>query len=100
MSSDYGKKFEEKFKTDFSKLENSYVLRLNDQVTYFKTVSRNISDFICYKYPYMFCIECKTRKGNTFNFNELKQLEKMQEVVGINGLLCGVVIWFRDHQKV
>ena len=97
---EYGKKFEKRFALDFSKIPNSFVMRLNDQMSEFKMTSKNISDFVCYSYPYMFCIECKVRKGNTFSLTTFSQLDSMQQTVGKKGLLCGVLIWFIDHDKI
>lgn len=60
----------------------------------------NISDFICYSYPFQFYIECKTIKGNTFNFSNLKQYEKLKDKKPVNGTRRGVIIWFNEKDKV
>ena len=62
-----GKDFEKKFKEDWQKSfsNDSTVIRLYDQMSGFKKVSKNPCDFICYSYPYQYLIECKyTKKTN------------------------------------
>ena len=70
MAVNRGKQFEAKFKEDFLKIPNSTIDRLYDSVSGYKSVS-NISDFIAYRYPFCFYIECKSHEGNTFPFAKL-----------------------------
>ncbi len=49
----------------------------------------NISDFICYKYPYCFIIDCKVKEGNTIPFSDLRQYERMLSYAGVSGLHLG-----------
>lgn len=100
MADSLGKKFEAKFEEDFLKLEESDVFRLHDQMSGYKIVSKNPSDFICYCYPYHFYIECKTIKGNTFPISGLSQYDKLLEKAGKKGQRAGVVIWFYEHGKI
>ena len=60
-----GKDFEKKFKEDWQKSfsNDSTVIRLYDQMSGFKKVSKNPCDFICYSYPYQYLIECKSHYG-------------------------------------
>lgn len=100
MSNNKGKAFEAKFKADFLKtVEGSTIDRLYDTTNGYKTIS-NISDFIGYCYPNIFYLECKSHEGNTFPFHNLTQYEKLKCKVGIRGVRVGVVLWFRDHDKV
>jgi len=64
-----------------------------------KFTSANPCDFICYKYPNLYCIECKSVSGNTFPITNLTQLDKLKSFLGIEGIRCGVLIWFIDHDK-
>ena len=69
-----GKKAEQKIKAWLDKPESGYSFdRIPDQMTGFYAVSRNICDFVCYKYPNIYYIEapsfcqfssCKTEKEN------------------------------------
>ena len=56
--SNLGKQFELKFKEDFLKIPESTIDRIYDVTTGYKSIS-NVCDFICYKYPNIFYIECQ-----------------------------------------
>ena len=99
MADNYGKKFEQKLKEDWLKLPNSTIDRLYDPVGGYHGIA-NISDFIAYCYPNIFYLECKTIKGNTFPFSNLKQYDKLCEKIGIKGVNAGVVIWFYEKDVV
>lgn len=99
MALNKGKAFEAKFLDDFSKLKDVSIDRIYDSVSGYKTIS-NISDFICYHSPNIFYVECKSILGNTFNLAGLRQYNKLVKKVGIPGVRTGVIIWFRDHDKV
>ena len=100
MTSDYGKKFEEKFKNDWKEsVPDSIIVRLYDVTAGFMSVS-TISDFICYKYPNIFFIECKTHKGASIPFTAITQYEKLISVCDIQGVRTGVVIWLYEKDKV
>jgi Holliday junction resolvase len=95
-----GKQFEERFKEDWIRtMPESSIDRIYDQVSGNKTIS-NISDFIGYKKPNIFYLECKSTRENTFNFHKLTQYEKLTGKVGIPGVRVGVVIWFIEHDRV
>lgn len=99
MADNYGKKFEAKLKQDWLKVKYSDITRLYDPTSGFKSIS-NISDFVGYIYPFMFYLEAKTTKENTFSLKKLTQADKLKEKQGILGVNPGVVIWFRKHKKV
>lgn len=95
-----GKSFEQKFKIDFAKtVPNASIDRLYDPTAGYKTIS-NVSDFIGYSYPNIFYLECKSHEGNTWNFVNLTQYEKLLTKVGIKGVRAGVVLWMIDHDTV
>ena len=99
---DIAKGFENKFKKDWSNLENSFVFRLKDQLSGFKHNSKNPCDFICYKYPYLYLIECKTHKGASLPFKNITQYDSLLEIKNENcyGVLIGIVIWLYEKDKV
>lgn len=105
MSDNKGKQFEERFKQDWIESMNSEgtidtsLDRLYDTTNGYATIS-NISDFIGYKYPYIFYLECKSHKGNTWPWSCFSQYDKLLGKVGIHGVRAGVVLWMRDHDVV
>lgn len=94
-----GKQFEDKFKADFLKLEGVSLDRLFDPVGGYVGI-KNICDFIAYKYPNIFYIECKSCNDNTWNFANYSQYEKQLSKVGIKGVRVGVVLWMIKHDTV
>lgn len=97
---DRGKKFEERFRKDWQRLDNTFVLRLPDQQSGYYGTSANPCDFICYSYPNMFLLELKSHGGNTFPLSAFRQYEKLTSYDGISGVKVGVVLWLYDHSKV
>lgn len=95
----YGKAFEAKLKSDFLKIPGSTIDRLTDSMSGFLSIS-NISDFIGYKKPNIFYLECKSVHGNTFPVGNLTQADKLKTKIGVPGARAGVVIWFVDHKRV
>ena len=99
-SINYGKKFEERFKLDFiSSMKDSSIDRIYDTMSEYKNI-HNICDFICYKYPFIFYIEVKSHKGNTFPLRNLTQYDMLLQKVGIPGVRSGVLIWFIEHDRI
>lgn len=97
---DYGKKFEERFRLDWSNsVDGSCIVRLYDTTSGYLSIS-TISDFVCYKYPNIFFIECKTHKGASIPFDAISQYSKLIKVSGINGVRAGVVLWLYEKDKV
>ena len=94
-----GKQFENKFKEDFLKLQGSLVERLPDQMSGYSG-SKNVCDYICYKYPTLFFIECKVTQANTFPLCNLSQYDELIQRQGKQGVRAGVVIWFQKHDRV
>lgn len=101
MPVNYGKAFESKFKNDWIvSYPLSFIYRLNDQLSGYKAVSKNICDFICFNDGILYLIECKSHNGNTFPLANLTQFDKLKEKVGIPGVRAGVILWMIDHKKV
>lgn len=99
MAVNRGKQFEERFKLDFLKLENSSLDRLYDVMYGYKAISQ-ISDYIGYIYPNIYYLEIKTHYGNTWPLSNLTQFDKLMKKVGIPGVRTGVVLWMIDHEKI
>jgi len=89
---DLGKKFEAHFKKNFSEsVPDGFIYRLNDQMSGYQG-SSNICDFICYKKPDLYLIECKCHSSNTFPFSAFRQYEDLTQYSGLSGVHAGVVL--------
>lgn len=97
MAENRGKQFETVIKESFEKVPNVSVDRLHDQTTGYLG-SKNIADFIVYRYPYQFYIECKSVHGNTLPLTNItdNQYSGMIEKAKIPGVYAGVLCWFID----
>lgn len=96
----YGKRFEEKFKQDWQdSMEDSCIIRLYDNTSGYLSIG-NVTDFICYKYPNIFFIECKTHKGASIPFDKIPQYDKMIKLAGIKGIRIGVILWLYEKDLV
>ena len=97
MAVNRGKQFEDVIKTAFLKVPNISIDRLHDQMSGLKG-SKNICDFIVYKEPYEYYIECKSVHGNTFPFSNItdNQLSGLLKKSDIEGVVAGLIIWFID----
>ena len=97
MAKNNGKKFEQVIRESFEKVEGVSVDRIPDQTTRYKG-STNVCDFIVYKYPKLFYIECKSTHGNTFPLTNIRdnQWEGLLEKSKIPGVVAGVLIWWVD----
>ena len=97
MAENRGKKFENVIKESFLKVPNVSIDRLHDQTNGFKG-SQNICDFIVYKEPYEYYIECKSVHGASLPFSNITEtqwnglLDKSQ----IKGVFAGVICWWVD----
>lgn len=97
MAENRGKKFERVIREAFEKVPGVSIDRLHDQTNGFKG-SQNICDFIVYKEPYEYYIECKSVHGNTLPFSNITEtqwnglLQKSQ----IEGVFAGVICWWVD----
>lgn len=99
MSIDYGKKFEERFKLDWVNSTGGVIVRLYDNTSGYLSIS-NVSDYICYKYPNIFFIECKSHKGASIPFTAISQYDKLLSFSNIKGIRSGVVLWLYEKDIV
>ena len=95
-----GKQFEARIKEAFERVENCSVDRLLDPQAGYAGI-RNICDFIVYKEPNEYYIECKSHQGNTLPFTCItdNQWQGLLEKSKIKGVHAGVIVWFIDHDK-
>ena len=100
MAINRGKQFESKVKEDLMKsLPDPSIDRIYDPQGLMYGIS-NPSDFIAYSFPFMFYIECKSHRGNTFPWTNLTQYEKLTAKIGIKGVRAGVILWMIEHDVV
>ena len=99
MSINRGKQFEQKVKEDFLKLPYSTIDRLYDTMSGYKAISQ-VSDFIAYKYPNIFYLECKAHKGASLPLSNITQYDSLLPKIGIKGVRAGVVLWLYEKDKV
>ena len=97
MSVNRGKAFENIIKEAFQKVPGVSVDRIHDQMNGYAG-SANISDFIIYKKPYEYYIECKTTHGNTLPFSNItnNQWRGLLEKSKIEGVKAGIICWWCD----
>ena len=98
MANNRGKKFEAVVQSSFEQVEGVSIDRLRDAPKRLKGVD-NPSDFIVYKEPHELYVECKSHLGNTLPFSCIKesQINGMIEKSLIEGVICGLIIWYVDH---
>ena len=100
MAQNKGKQFELKMREQWVKtVKDSVFYRLYDPGFGYTAVS-NVGDFIGYKYPLIFIIDTKTKKGNTISFSDIRQYDKMLEYKDIKGVFTGVICFFYEKDKV
>ena len=99
---DHGKKAESKIKEWLNRPQDGYSFdRIPDQMTGYYRISRNICDFTCYKYPYMYYIESKCTEHDRFDFSELTDTQRnglrlKSEILGVYGL---VIVCFAYYKR-
>lgn len=99
MAVNRGKQFEAKVAEDLAKVSDFSVERLPDQMSGYRG-SKNTCDYLCYKYPHFYYIECKTTNENTFPLSALTQYDALLARKGRKGVRSGVLLWFVKHDTV
>lgn len=96
-----GKKAEDKIKDWIDRPEDGYSFdRIPDQMSgYFG--SKNICDFICYKYPNVWYIESKATWDDRFDFCEITptQFEGLMEKSEISHVNAVVIVLFASYKR-
>lgn len=96
-----GKQFEKKFYDDWHRtFKKSFLIRVPDQQSGYRGTSQNICDFIGFTDRTLFLLECKTKKGNTFPFQNLTQYSKLVNYEDYENIKSGVILWFYEHDRV
>ena len=113
MGKNRGKKFEDCVENSFLKVPGVSIDRLHDQTTGYLG-SSNICDFVVYKKPYEYYIECKSVHGNTLSIHSNPKPDKkgvlhgfygnitdtqwdgLMEKSTIPGVTAGVLCWWVD----
>lgn len=109
MTVNRGKQFENVIHKSFERVEGVSIDRLNDNTAGFKGIA-GICDFIVYKEPYEYYIECKSVHGNTFSISSNDsnrihgnitntQWDGLLEKSKIPGVFAGIILWFIDKDK-
>lgn len=95
MSSSRGKHFEQVVREGFERVQGVSIDRVPDQTSGYKG-STNICDFVVYKYPRLYYIECKSIIGKTFPLSNLRpnQYDGLVRKSDIKGVCAGVLIWW------
>lgn len=106
-----GKQFEKKIRDAFEKVPGVSIDRVTDQTTKYLG-STNICDYIVYKKPYEYYIECKSVHGNTLSIYSIPKPDKKGVLHGfygnisdaqwtgllekskIEGVVAGVICWW------
>lgn len=98
---DYGKEWEKKFADQWqATFPKSIIERLYDQVSGYKTVSQNPSDYYSFVNKKLVYLECKETNEGTLNFSKFPQLDRLLDRMKFDDVLGFVVIWFRKYKKV
>lgn len=97
MGFNRGKDFENVIRKAFKRVDGVSIDRLNDNTAGFKGIA-GICDFIVYKKPYEYYIECKSVHGNTLPFSNIttNQWNGLLEKSKIEGVFAGVICWWVD----
>lgn len=109
-----GKQFESVVRACFEKVPDISVDRIHDQTTKYKG-STNICDFVVYKMPHLFYLECKSVYGNVLSIFSNPTPDKkgvlhgfhgnitdaqwdgLTEKAKIPGVIAGIIVWFIDR---
>jgi len=93
-----GKQFEQRVREAFERIPEVSIDRLHDQTMGYAGGS-NICDFIVYKKPYEYYIECKSVHGNTLPFSNITETQwnGLLEKSKIKGVVAGILCWWIDH---
>ena len=96
-----GKHFEDDVKAAFEAHEDVSIIRLIDPQNGYKGV-QNICDFIAYRYPYEFLVECKSVHGERLPFSNIteNQWTGLSDNRMKRGVNAGIMVWYIDQDVV
>lgn len=102
MKTNRGKQFEDVIRKAL-KRDDFFVHRLQDSMGAFAGVS-NPCDFIAFKTPYLYMLECKAVSGNTLNISanlRPNQIDGMYRAFFEHeNVVAGFLVWFVDKDIV
>ena len=93
-----GKQFEAHIQQAFERVPDCVAWRLKDQIGRYRNVS-NPCDFFFYKRPVFYAIECKSVKGASLPFTNVRPQEQIYDLHDLaqnDGVVAGFIIWFID----
>lgn len=102
MNDGLGKKAESKIKEWLDRPEDGYSFdRFYDQMTGFYMTSRNICDFVCYRFPNQYYIESKATYQDRFDFAVIPdhQIEGLYQKSKIDGCYGLIIILFATYKR-
>lgn len=102
MDNTLGKKAEKKIWKWLDRPEDGYAFtRLYDQMSGYYKTSRNICDFICYKYPNIYYIESKETGHDRFDFDMIQphQHDGLLAKSNIPGCYGLVIVLFSTYKR-
>lgn len=97
MAVNRGKKFEQVIRESFERVPGVSIDRLNDNTAGFKGIA-GICDFIVYREPYEYYIECKSVHGASLPFSNITETQwnGLLEKSKIEGVFAGIICWWVD----
>lgn len=98
MAINRGKQFEHLIKETLNSLPGVLCERLYDNTSGFIGINTP-SDFIVYKYPYIYFVECKTIHGASIPIQNLVQIDRIADRCVCEGVKGVFLIWFVDKQQ-
>lgn len=99
---EFGKVAEQRIRTWLDRPQDGYSFdRIPDQLSGFYMVSRNICDFVCYKYPYNHYIESKATIHDRFEFSQLTNTQRngLRLKAEIRGCFGLVIVLFVESKR-
>lgn len=99
MTVNRGKEFEKVIQTQLEEKIDVSVIRLYDTMQGFVGIC-NPCDYIVYKYPLVYLIECKSKGSNTLNFkNDIRasQWDGLLKHSKVTGVRAGIICWFSEQ---
>lgn len=99
---EFGKLAEQRIRTWLDRPQAGYSFdRIPDQMTGYYGVSRNICDFMCYRYPLNHYIESKATVHDRFDFSQLTDTQRngLRLKAEINGCFGLVVVLFVEYKR-
>lgn len=93
---------EQKIQQWLDRPEDGYSFdRIPDQMSGHYMVSRNICDFVCYKYPYIYYIESKMTYKDRFDFSMIldHQHDGLLKKANIPGCRGWVIVLFASYKR-